>query len=144
MLRWALMPNFNAVAHLVCHAECPHPDRQTSTQTDIWVKTKEHLSTKVAALCAERVRTSRTHAVIQQSQDWGGGGEGAAQRNPNVRGRVDSAFKSSVHNPSSFFERWSLGCFLGMVFFLYSHHITPSWSKYEVITMVTRNRLKKK
>ena len=49
------MQNFNAVALSVCPAERAHPDRQT----DILVKTEEHLSTKVAALRAERVRASR-------------------------------------------------------------------------------------
>ena len=55
------MPNFNAVAHLVRPAERAPTDRQT----DILVKTEEHLSTKVKG-CAlrahkgeERVRASR-------------------------------------------------------------------------------------
>ena len=48
------MPNFNAVAHLVLPAE----REQTYIHTDILVKTEEHLSTKVAALRAERVHAS--------------------------------------------------------------------------------------
>ena len=55
------MQNFNAVALSVCPAERAHPDRQTDTQTDILVKTEEHLSTKVkgAHKGEERVRASR-------------------------------------------------------------------------------------
>ena len=50
------MPNFNAVAHLVRPAERGHT--YIYIQTDILVKTEEHLSTKVAALRAERVHAS--------------------------------------------------------------------------------------
>ena len=53
MLLWALMPNFNAVAHLVRPAERGQTCIHIYIHTDILVKTEEHLSTKVAALCAE-------------------------------------------------------------------------------------------
>ena len=61
------MPNFNAVAHLVRPAERAHTDIHTDRQTDILVKTEEHLSTKVKG-CALRAHKGeeRVHASRAQ------------------------------------------------------------------------------
>ena len=72
MLRWALMPNFNAVAHLVRPAERAQTDRQTDRYTSKDRRTPFHKSERVRASRAQRwgkgARFARTK-VIQYHVD---------------------------------------------------------------------------